>query len=73
MKIQAHMNDGSIRTEVIDRVRFYSKNPCTKCRKDGGCFDHGCFLPEDWGDFIDIGNREPIRVQDVKTLRILEL
>lgn len=73
MKIQAYMQDGSIRTEVVDKVRYYSKNPCTKCRSDGGCFDHGCFTSEDWGDFIEIKNKEPIRVQDVKTLRIVEI
>lgn len=73
MKIQAQMKDGSTRIETVDRVKFYSKNPCINCRPDGGCFDHGCFLPEDWGDFLDLGSKEHIRVQDIKTLRVIEI
>lgn len=73
MKILVKFQNGVSDTFTLDRINFFSKNPCVKCRSDGGCFGHGCFDSEDWGDFLDLGNGKSIKVGDIQNIRILEL
>ena len=72
MKVQVIKKDQTSRIYEVERVKYFSKNPCLKCRPDGGCYDHGCFNPEDWGDFLDLGKDE-IKVTDIKTIRIISI
>ena len=72
MKILVKFKNGVTDLYEVKKVSFFSKNPCLRCRSDGGCYGHNCFDSEDWGDFIDTGNGS-IRMQDVENIRILNL
>lgn len=74
MKLLVKYKNGLVDLVDISNISHVTKNPCVKCRKDGGCFDHGCFLPEDWGDFIvSTTSNKTIRVQDIQELHIKEI
>lgn len=73
MRILVKYKNGTSDVLNVEKIKYFSKNPCLKCRPDGGCYGHGCFSDEDWGDFLDIGNEEGIRIQDVKLIQILSL
>ena len=73
MKILVKFKNGTNDTFDVNKVNFFSKNPCTKCRSDGGCYEHSCFTSEDWGDFLDIGNNSSLKVQDIENIRIITL
>ena len=71
MKVEVRYKNGQIEITEITKVQLKTKNPCIKCRNDGGCYDHGCFMPEDWGNFIVSGNNE-LRMQDIDDILIME-
>lgn len=72
MKLTIKYKNGSSETLDVEKLGHYSKNPCASCRKDGGCYEHGCFMPEEWGDFLDLGHHH-IRVQDVESMHVSEM
>lgn len=47
MKLLVKYKSGLMDLVNISNASYVTKNPCAKCRKGGGCYDHGCFLPED--------------------------
>ena len=73
MKILVKFKNGVSDTYDVTRVSLFSKNPCIKCRPNGGCYEHSCFTSEDWGDFLDIGNGNNLRTQDIENIMILTL
>jgi hypothetical protein len=73
MRVLVKFQNGVSDVFNLTKVNFISKNPCLKCRPDGGCYEHSCFNSEDWGDFLDLGNGESIKMDDVELIRILEL
>lgn len=52
MKLFVKYKNGSVEIVNVSELSYHTKNPCLNCRKGGGCYDHGCFMPEDWGDFL---------------------
>ncbi len=73
MKLYVKYKNGQVDFVNILDLTSITKNPCINCRKDGGCYDHGCFSPEDWGDFIvSQSSGVSIRVQDIQELHIKE-
>ena len=71
MKILVKFKNGVSDTYEVGKVKFFTKNPCLKCRPDGGCYGHGCFSSEDWGDFLDIGNNKSLRMQDIENIKVM--
>ena len=71
MKILIKFKNGVSDVIAFDRVREFTKNPCLKCRSDGGCYGHGCFDSEDWGTFLDLGNGNSIKTDDISDIKIL--
>ena len=58
----------------LSELSYYKRNPCLKCRKGGGCYDHGCFMPEDWGDFLTSKScGVSIRLQDIQEVQVKDL
>jgi hypothetical protein len=72
MKLSIKYTNGSVDIKEVSRLSLKKKNPCTNCRKDGGCYDHGCFLPEDWGDFL-VSENEELRLQDIDTISVVDI
>lgn len=73
MKILVKFKNGVSDTYDMNRVSFFSRNPCLKCRSDGGCYGHNCFDSEDWGDFLDLGDNKNLRLQDIENIKILDI
>ncbi len=73
MRILVKFKDGTSDTYTVQNIEKFSKNPCQNCRSDGGCYEHGCFTSEDWGDFLDIGNDTHIRIQDIAHITVVSL
>lgn len=75
MKLEIKFKNGQTEIKEVSKLDLQNKNPCVNCRKDGGCYDHGCFMPEDWGDFLvsteHVGHH--IRIQDVEMIRVIQL
>lgn len=71
MVLEVKYKNGLIEIQKVSKLSFQNKNPCINCRKDGGCYDHGCFMPEDWGDFL-ISENNSIRIQDTQEIKIKE-
>ena len=47
MKLEIKFKNGQTEIKEVSKLDLQNKNPCVNCRKDGGCYDHGCFMPED--------------------------
>ena len=47
MKLFVKYKNGSVEIVNVSELSYHKKNPCLKCRKGGGCYGHGCFMPED--------------------------
>lgn len=74
MKLEIKYKNGQTEIKDVSKLDLQKKNPCINCRKDGGCYDHGCFMPEDWGDFlVSIEHGHEIRVQDVEMIRVVQM
>jgi hypothetical protein len=71
MKITVKYKNGQMETIEVSQIKLQNKNPCVKCRNNGGCYDHGCFMPEDCGDFL-VSTHHEIRIQDVDNIYIKE-
>ncbi|MCR5188667.1 MAG: hypothetical protein K6C97_07000 [Treponema sp.] len=71
MKLEIKFKNGQTEIKEVSKLDLKKKNPCINCRKDGGCYDHGCFMPEDWGDFL-VSRDHEIRVQDVETIKVIQ-
>ena len=72
MELKVKFKNGLVEIKKVKKLEYSSKNPCIRCRKGGGCYDHGCFMPEEWGDFLTSENHS-IRLQDVDELLITDL
>ena len=67
MKLFVKYKNGSVEIVNVSELSYDKKNPCLKCRTGGGCYDHGCFMPEDWGDFLLSKSGDvSIRLQEVQ-------
>ena len=74
MKLEIKFKNGQTEIKEVSKLELQNKNPCTNCRKDGGCYDHGCFMPEDWGDFlVSIEHGHEIRIQDIEMIRVVQM
>lgn len=74
MKLLVKYKNGSVEIVNVSELSHHTKNPCVNCRQEGGCYDHGCFMPEDWGDFLTSQScGVSIRVQDIQEIRVKEL
>ena len=73
MRILIKFKDGMSDIFSVENIDMFSKNPCQNCRSDGGCYEHGCFAPEDWGDFLDLGNDRHVKIQDIAHITILSI
>ena len=71
MKIKIKYKNGLVEIKEASSFNIRTKNPCINCRSDGGCYDHGCFLPEDWGDFLIFENSE-VRIQDTDDINVID-
>ena len=72
MKLTMKFKNGLKQTLETSSLKTIKKNPCLGCRPDGGCYDHSCFMPEDWGDFLILEKGNTIRIQDTETIMIKE-
>ncbi|MCR4741866.1 MAG: hypothetical protein K5866_03215 [Treponema sp.] len=72
MKLEIKLKNGQTEIKEVSTLDLKKKNPCINCRIDGGCYDHSCFMSEDWGDFL-VSTEHEIRVQDVEMIRVLQL
>ena len=52
MKLLVKYKNGSVEIVNVLELSYYTKNPCLNCRQEGGCYDHGRFMPEDWEIFL---------------------
>lgn len=73
MRILVKFKNGSSDIFSVTNIEKFSMNPCQNCRSDGGCYEHGCFDPADWGDFLDLGNDVHIKIQDISHITIVGL
>ena len=74
MKLFVKYKNGSIEIINVSELSYHKKNPCLKCRKGGRCYDHGCFMPEDWGDFLTSKSGDvSIRLQDIQEVQVTDL
>lgn len=73
MKILVKFKNGTVDTFNVEKINYFSKNPCKKCRANMSCYDHSCFNSEDWGDFLDLGNNQDIKLQDISHIQIIGL
>lgn len=71
MKILVAFKSGHSDILEVNKIDVFSKNPCEKCRPQNSCYDHGCFTPEDWGNFLDLGTGKTIRIQDVANIKVV--
>lgn len=68
MKLFVKYKNGSVEIVNVSELSYHTKNPCLNCRKGSGCYDHGCFMPEDWGDFLTSQScGVSIRLQDIQS------
>lgn len=72
MRILFKLKDGNSDIMDTDTIELETLNPCSRCRKGGGCYDHACFADEDWGHFL-YGGEKSIKLENVDTALILEL
>ena len=49
MKLFVKYKNGSVEIVNVSELSYHKKNPCLKCRKSGGCYDHGCFMASFFG------------------------
>ena len=47
MQLLVKYKNGSTETVNVSELSYHTVNPCLNCRQDGGCYGHGCFMPED--------------------------
>jgi len=73
LRVLVKFRNGVSDVITIEKVKIFSKNPCIKCRSDGGCYGHNCFDSEEWGEFIDLGNGNSIKTDDISDIKILSL
>ncbi len=73
MRVLVKFKNGISDVISFEKVEIFSKNPCIKCRSDGGCYGHHCFNSEDWGEFLDLGNGNSIKTDDISDIKILSL
>ena len=74
MKLLVKYKNGSVEIVNVLELSYYTKNSCLNCRQEGGCYDHGRFMPEDWGDFlISQSCGVSIRVQDIQEVQVADL
>ena len=74
MQLFVKYKNGSTEIVNVSELSYHTVNPCLNCRPDGGCYDHGCFMPEDWGDFlVSQSCGTSIRLQDVQDILVKEI
>ena len=74
MQLFVKYKNGSTEIVNVSELSYHIVNPCLNCRPDGGCYDHGCFMPEDWGDFlISKSGDVSIRLQDIQEVQVTDL
>ena len=74
MQLFVKYKGGSTEIVNVSELSYHTVNPCLNCRSDGGCYDHGCFMPEDWGDFlVSQSCGTSIRLQDVQDILVKEI
>lgn len=74
MQLLVKYKNGSTEIVNVSKLSYHTVNPCLNCRQDGGCYGHGCFMPEDWGDFlVSQSCGTSIRLQDVQDILVKEI
>ena len=74
MQLFVKYKNGSTEIVNVSELSYHTVNPCLNCRQDGGYYDHGCFMPEDQGDFlISQSCGTSVRLQDVQDILVKEI